>query len=323
LADYTYSEIKEYRQQRMGLASKDHFELNRLHDELIKKAVEISIDRIKEELGDPPTSFCFFVMGSAGRFEQSVWSDQDHGIIFQEDSKLAQNYFLKLGKEIAQGLYIAGYPFCDGGVMAGNPLWCKSLNEWSIQLKNWINEPSWETIRHLLIFMDGRSLAGEDLFIKELKREACSLIHKEHLLARLLDNTMLLKKGVGLLGQFLTETHGPHSGLLNIKEKALYPYVNAVRILALKECITDSSTLSRLQKLSEASIPASKRLLYEKQFYQLLDFRLQFGDHSNYDSGHFLLVSKLSAHQKKAVKEVIKNGPHLYQFVRKLVEKEP
>jgi CBS domain-containing protein len=134
---------------------------------------------------------------------------------------------------------------------------------------------------------------------------------------------MLLKKGVGLLGQFLTETHGPHSGLLNIKEKALYPYVNAVRILALKECITDSSTLSRLQKLSEASIPASKRLLYEKQFYQLLDFRLQFGDHSNYDSGHFLLVSKLSAHQKKAVKEVIKNGPHLYQFVRKLVEKEP
>lgn len=318
----SYSEIRAWRNLQIKKETLDHFKLNCLHDDLMHSVIELALKRINEELGSPPSSYCFFVMGSAGRFEQSIWSDQDHGIIFQENSPNAQEYFLRLGKEISDGLHQTGYAYCDGGVMASNPLWCKSMPEWMLQLANWIKESSWESIRHLLIFMDGRTLYGEHPFIQELKIDAYQLIHQDHLLARMLDNTMLLKKGVGLLGQFLTETHGPHTGLLNIKEKALYPYVNAVRLLAIKENIMETSTLGRLQKLSDKTLPPAARQLYENQFLKLLNYRLSLGDHTNYDSGHYLVVNKLTAEQKKEIKESIKNGPHLYHSIRKLVEKE-
>lgn len=66
----------------MNIISTDHEKLNLFHDELIKKTVQLAMEKVQGDWGDPPAPFAFFLMGSAGRFEQSVWSDQDHGIIF-------------------------------------------------------------------------------------------------------------------------------------------------------------------------------------------------------------------------------------------------
>ncbi|MDP4172062.1 MAG: DUF294 nucleotidyltransferase-like domain-containing protein [Bacillota bacterium] len=311
-----------YRDNHISRVSHDHFELNRFHDELMRHVVELAISRTAEKLGPTPCPFSFFVMGSAGRMEQAIWSDQDNGIIFQNKNIETKTYFIQLGQEITNGLFEVGYTYCDGGVMASNDQWCKSLSEWEEQISEWIEESSWETIRNLLILIDGRHLYGENQFITTVKKAAYRSIHQEHLLARMLDNTMLLKKGVGLLGQFLTETHGPHSTLLNIKERALYPYVNALRLMAVKEKIEETSSLARLQKLPAEVMNSHEREVYEKQFLQLLYYRITYGDHSNYESGHYLVVSRLSRQEKKEMKSIIRNGPHLYQFVRKLIERD-
>ncbi|WHY67951.1 DUF294 nucleotidyltransferase-like domain-containing protein [Neobacillus sp. SuZ13] len=313
----TYSAIAEYRNTHMKEASKDHFQLNQLHDIIIKKVMEISMKEIQIRYGPLPSPFSLFVMGSAGRFEQSVWSDQDHGIIYLDSSPEAKAYFLSLGKEVSKGLYQVGYPYCDGGVMSGNPFWCKSQTEWEKQILNWTSESSWESLRYLLIFIDGRSFYGQHQFMNQLKTFAYQTVQKEQILARIYKNTHHFKKGIGVLGQLLVETHGEHAGSLNIKETALFPYINAVRLLAIRNHVLETSTLSRLDQLQ-----IHDKHLYKTMFLKLLTYRLQFASQLDYESGHYLPVEKLTKEQKNEMKEIIRNGVALYQFAGKLIEKE-
>lgn len=315
-----YSEIKKIRDVEMKKVALNHEELNHLHDRIMLEVVKLSIARINNQYGPCPSPFSFIVMGSAGRSEQAIWSDQDHGLIYQDESADSKAYFLKMGKEISEGLFQTGYEYCDGDVMASNPFWCQSLPEWQQKLTNWTHESSWEAIRHLLIFIDGRSLYGEESFIKELKLLVYKLIQKQHLLPRILDNTLHLKKGLGILGQFLIETHGTHTGSLNFKEKVLFPYVNAIRLLAIKENLLETSTISRVQRLPEGALPLAEQTLIQQYFIKTLNLRLSLGDHFNYDSGHYLAVNKLTPSQKKELKDIIKFGTHFSQSIRKLVD---
>lgn len=318
----TYSQIRITRDREIRHVSSNAARLNLFHDEIIRQTVAVAINRIKEEAGPPPSPFSFFVMGSAGRLEQGIWSDQDHGIVYMEGPAETKQYFLMLGSEISEGLLQTGYKKCDGKVMGSNPMWCRSLGEWEKQLEDWILEASWESIRYLLTFLDGRSLHGETSFISKLKLLAYDSIHKERLLIRILQNTMHVRKGVGVLGQFLVETHGPYTGMLNIKDTALFPYVNGARLLAIHERILDTSTLLRLQQLPDSLMPPHEREKLIQSFINLQNYRLLFSNHTDYESGHYLAVDRLSKQQRKVLKEGLKDGIHLYEYVRNLVEKE-
>ncbi|MEH7095430.1 DUF294 nucleotidyltransferase-like domain-containing protein [Neobacillus vireti] len=317
-----YSALIQIRDEKLRNVCYNHFELNELHDDLIHRATAIAMKQVSSQHGPPPSPFTFFVMGSAGRMEQSVWSDQDHGLIYLDSSDDVKSYFLTLGKEISKGLYHAGYRYCDGGVMASNPFWCKSLSEWEQQLSNWMMESTWESIRYLLIFLDGRSIYGEDGYVGKLKNYIYQNMNQHHLLNKSLSNTLHLKKGTNILGQFLTETHGMHAGKLNIKEIGLFPYVNAIRLLSMKERLHETSSLLRLDKIPKVYFPASDKAFFKKQFLKLLSYRLLFSDHKDYDSGHYLSVSQLTKEQSREVKEIIKNGAALFHHMKRLLEKD-
>ncbi|WLR57120.1 DUF294 nucleotidyltransferase-like domain-containing protein [Mesobacillus subterraneus] len=260
-------------------------------------------------------------MGSAGRMEQSIWSDQDHGLVFKTNSNDAQKYFLRLGKEISEGLELAGYNKCSGSVMASNPLWCKSLKEWENQLGLWVGESSWESIRYLLIFADARTIYGDHGLLNILKERAFDEVKSEHLLLKMLHNTMFMKKGVGILGQLLVETHGAFAGSINLKETAFFPFVNAARLLSFSEGIKETRTLSRISHISDSVMKHHDKSLYSENFATLLDFRLKYGSHKDYDSGHYVNINKLAKDEKKALKEILKVGEQFYEHVRKLLER--
>ncbi|MCL6570457.1 MAG: hypothetical protein K6T88_02075 [Bacillus sp. (in: Bacteria)] len=315
--DEIYVKIGRFRETQIKQVSHDHTKLNELHDEIMNQVLETSLKQTFPRIGPPPSPFSFFVMGSAGRLEQSLWSDQDHGIIYCDQSDEVKAYFLALGKEISKGLYLAGYPYCDGGVMCSNPFWCKSQSEWEGQIKTWALAASWESIRYLLIFIDGRSVYGRHKLLEGLKKIVFQTVQTEQLLARISNNTLNLKKGVGVLGQLLVETHGKHTGSLNIKETALFPYVNTVRLLAIKNNLLETSTLSRLEKLQVPDKELCKEL-----FLKLLNYRLLFSSQKDYESGHYLLIDMLTKEQKNELKYIIKHGAQLHQTVRKLIEME-
>ena len=316
-----YLDIRRYRDQRMKNLPSDSIILNEWHDDIMKQTVHQSLARYALSYGPPPSRFCFFVMGSAGRMEQGVWSDQDHGIIYEENTESAKRYFVSLGKEISNGLAITGYPLCEGKVMASNPFWCRSLEEWRKQADEWTSEESWESIRYLLTFLDGRCLIGEETYIFDVKRTAYRFIHERQLINRIIENTKHIKKAVNILGHFLVETHGDYTGLLNIKETGLFPFVNAGRLIAISERLMFTSTYERLQSQPPSILSAENKERLARQFLRLQEFRLQYGHHKDYESGHYLFIDRLSKAEKKELKELIKAGQHLNEFVLDFCQK--
>ncbi|MCQ6281945.1 DUF294 nucleotidyltransferase-like domain-containing protein [Bacillus sp. EB600] len=320
----SYEEVRKYRDLKLNDFIHDHFLLNKFHDEIMQQVVRIALRKVEKDDGLGPAPFSFFVMGSAGRFEQGLWSDQDHGIIYEETNTNAnaKSYFLHLGSEISKGLYLAGYEYCSGDVMASNPTWCKSRLEWQQQISCWVQEANWESIRNLLIFIDSRSLYGEKKYIEEIKNYINQSIHSKKLLPNIFNNTMYYKKGIGILGQLLIETHGIYAGQLNLKETTLFPFVNAIRFLAIRNNIIEASTLTRIDLLPERLFSKEDKEKYKQQFIKLLNFRLLYGNDSNYEASHFLNIMKLSKVKKKEIKEIIKTTLSLCYQLRRLIEKE-
>jgi len=318
----SYEQINDFRLQGIVLASRNNDDLNTFHDQIYEHVISLALRRVKMSYGDPPSPFTFFVLGSAGRFEQSIWSDQDHGIVFENNNDASKKYFINLGQEISVGLELAGYSKCSGGVMAGNPMWCKPMTEWKIQIQKWAVDSSWESIRYLLIFADARPLYGAASLVSNLKKEYFSSIKEEQLIKRMLQNTMHFKKGVGVLGQLLVETHGTFSGSINLKDTAFFPYVNAARLLALNEKITETSTLSRFNLISQNALPSDESKFFAYNFSRLLDFRLHHANHYNYETGHYVNGEKLTKSERKELKGILKAGEILYFKVRGQIEKE-
>lgn len=316
-----YHEINDFRLKGIALSSQSNEDLNEFHDLIYHHVLSMSVNQIKLRYGQAPSPFTFFVMGSAGRMEQSIWSDQDHGVIYQMKNEESKEYFIRLGEEISKGLMLAGYTKCPGGVMASNPMWSKSADDWRLQINHWACDSSWEAIRYLLIFADARPFHGDPLLLSNLKKELFTIIDKKHLIIKLLHNTMHLKKGVGILGQLLVETHGTFSGSINLKNTAFFPYVNAVRLLALSEWIPETSTLARIQLIPENIISFEDKASYSRNFSNLLNFRLKHGIHSDYASGHYVNGAQLTKLEKKELKDILKAGERLFIKARKLIEK--
>lgn len=315
-----YNEIKRWRQEQLITVSNNHNKLNSFHDEVIYKTVQLAIDRMRSEWGKPPAPFAFFLMGSGGRFEQSVWSDQDHGIIFAGDNT-HQLYFLALGKEIVNGLTVVGYEQCDGKVMSSNPLWCQSISDWENQIAEWLNEASWQSLRHFLTFFDSRVLIGEASFLDQVKEEAFLLLDKQpKLYLRLIDNVDFIKKGIGFFGQLLPEQHGKKTGSIKLKQTTFFPYINALRLLALKEKIVYPSTITRFSKL-----PSHYNTIkaYETDFLHLLDFRLRYRKNAaSYQEVHLVSIHSLTKKEKQTLKYLMKQGYKLFSETKSIIENE-
>lgn len=317
-----YEQINDFRIKGIALAARNNEHLNEFHDMIYGQILSLAFERTIKMYGPPPSPFTFFVMGSAGRHEQSFWSDQDHGLVFEHDNSESRTYFRLLGSEISNGLDVGGYPKCPGGVMAENTLWCKSLSDWKKQLLSWSVESTWESIRHLLIFADARCLYGRASLLSTLKDEFFFHVETLNLINRLLKNTMHIKKGIGVFGQLLVETHGLYSGSINLKDTAFFPYVNSARLLAIKERIVETSTLARFNSISGETLTAEESEYYKWKFSRLLDFRLHHGNHLNYDTGHYVSADKLTRADRKELKEILKAGEQLYAKVWSQIVKE-
>ena len=133
-----------------------NLQLNEIHDWLIQRCITLSeIILDNQGFGLPPVPYVFVLFGSGGRREQTLWSDQDNGLIYElaefEDEEQVSNYFKVLSDCIVEGLKVIGYPPCEGEVICSNDSWRKSLNEWKkIHLNEQAPDEMTKTITSLL-----------------------------------------------------------------------------------------------------------------------------------------------------------------------------
>ena len=228
-------------------------------------ATERLIQLAVADLGPPPAAFAFIGMGSQGRQEQTLLTDQDNGIIFapaeNADPGAAADYFLRLGAQVCDGLHRAGYTLCRGKVMASNPRWCRSLPDWVAGFDEWVHKSEPQEITDLSIFFDFRTVYGDAELTHALRRSIQATLRDQpaffHLFAQ---NALLFKPPFRLLGNiYLSGGATEHAGEINLKD-AMMPMVSFARLYALRHQINQTHTLERIEALTERNIilPASR-----------------------------------------------------------------
>ncbi len=245
-------------------------------DTLLQRLIELAI----QQHGQPPVRFCFLVFGSEGRSEQTLQTDQDNAIVFEDVPADAQpgvqQYFLALAETVCSWLNEAGYRFCDGDNMARNPQWCQPLSEWKRSFTRWISQGSAEDLLRTKIFFDFRCAWGEEDFAAQLHRHLHEVIAQHprffQLLAR---NVLQLNPPLGVFGSFVVEEKGRHGKAFDIKA-AMLPMVDYARIYALQQNIDAVNTLERLKHLHEKNVMSLQSYHEMTQAYTyLMQIRLR------------------------------------------------
>jgi CBS domain-containing protein len=280
-------------------------------DAILNKVMSMTLD----ELGAPPVPFVFMIMGSVGRQEQTLKTDQDNAIVYQDPApgkvQVAKRYFKSFGDMACTLLNQAGYEFCSGDVMAKNPMWCQPLATWKEYFNAWIHAAEAEDLLQASIFFDFRSGFGEALLVDELRRHLfASLQGWSGFFRHMTENALHFKPPLGFFRNFVVESKGRHRNAFDIKS-AMTPIVDFARIYALKNGIDETNTLERLAQLRIRKIISRQEYEELEKAYSFL-MQLRFvrqitaviDDHAKPDN--YINPKKLTNIEQTMLKEIFK-----------------
>ncbi len=210
------------------------------------------------------------VMGSEGRDEQILKTDQDNALIIKDEVDIEQ--FRGYMDDFTDYLIEFGFPRCDGNIMVSNPYWCKSYSEFKNQIDSWLNGSNMEDYMNLAIFFDAKAVAGDKILIDGLKQNIFEKIdNKDVFMAYFAKATLAFDTPIGIFSNIITKDDE-----IDLKKGAIFAIVQGIRALALENKVTQHSTIARIKKLNELGI-LEKDLASEliEAFGLLLRLKLQ------------------------------------------------
>ena len=229
--------------------------ITQLNDHTVCRVIELGI----EALGDPGVPFTWLCFGSEGRREQTLYTDQDNGILFDAadaaEAAAIRARLLPLATHINNALAECGFSLCKGQIMASNPELCLSRSEWSRRFRGFVREATAENLLASSIYFDLRVVWGSEEGCRQLQQELLELVADTPLFQRMLaDNALRQKPPVGRLRDFVVARKGAEKDTLDLKVQGLTPFVDGARLLALANGIAVSNTLERLRLLVEREV---------------------------------------------------------------------
>ncbi len=194
---------------------------------------------------------CLIVMGSEGRGEQILKTDQDNALILRESVNPEEA--AEVAEQFSATLARLGYPPCPGKIMVNNPAWRKTLPEFKKMVSGWCHAPDGEAMMNLAIFIDAKAVAGDVAMLAEVK---------EHLQKRMINDAGMLMAFARAVDQFESQSKGFFSQLLNrggsekmdIKKMGQFPVVHGIRALSLEARIEETNTFERIRHLVQLNI---------------------------------------------------------------------
>ncbi|WP_271770299.1 DUF294 nucleotidyltransferase-like domain-containing protein [Aquimarina algiphila] len=293
--------------------------ISSINDAIIEKAIALSLEEMDTP---PPTTFGWLSLGSQGRKEQLLLTDQDNALVFenvpQKDYNRTKDYFISLSKKVTQKLNTVGFEFCPAKMMASNPRWCLSLQEWKNQFNNWITQPDQDKIMLCTIFFDYTLVYGNQELVNTMSDSIFKSINTYEIFLNFLGlNALKNPPPLSFFRNFLVEHSGRHKDQFDIKTRAIMPMVDAARLLVLSHNIKEyNSTILRFEKLTQIE-PQNKDLFTSciNAFEILLTFRTQQGLlHKN--SGRFIDLKSLSKADRLKLKGCFKSIKDIQDLIR-------
>lgn len=229
-------------------------------DAINTRVIELALS----EVGEPPCEFAFVAMGSEGRGEQTLKTDQDNALIFEVHTEENKDYFLRLSEIVNENLHAIGYARCKGDLMAGNPEWCNDINVWKAYFSNWINKPDMSNVLDSSIFFDLRLIYGDIRLVDELFKHVNETLQGNLSFFNQLTKTVIRQKP------------SPDKRKVDIKQ-FLVPIIGYLRIQALYHAIPETNSLQRLNQLMALDvIPEKRGEEIERMYNYLMHLRIKW-----------------------------------------------
>lgn len=228
-----------------------------LNDHIINRLVTLMVER----LGPPPVRFCWLLMGSEGRKEQTFRTDQDNAILYEdpgeewENVKAAKLYFREFGNKSSEHLASCGYPPCKDGFTASRAHWRKPYAVWSEYFDEWMTVSNRDELAREKIFFDFRFVSGDQDLAERLRHRITEHAqHSKYLQKFLINDCLATKPPLSFFRNFIVEKNGEHKNHLDLKLRGLTPFVDFARMMALRNGIEETNTAGRLLNCKEKGL---------------------------------------------------------------------
>lgn len=292
-----------------------------LNDGLTQRVIELE----SRAASLPDVQWCWLALGSEGRMEQTLATDQDNALIFKGATEAERTALLAFAERVNQRLAECGFPLCTGGIMASNPKWCLSVEEWRATFANWIHRSDAPALLHASIFFDFRPLYGAHELSEELREWLNASIQDNRLfLKRMVENALANRPPLGLVRDFVLSSDGAQAHTLDLKINGVTPFVDAARIFALHAGVNETGTAARLRgaartwKMAVGEVEAWVGAFH---FIQLLRVRHQHAQQSPREIvGNRIDPEQLNALDRRILKEAFRQGRKLQAVMDRYFE---
>lgn len=308
--------MKNYIEQQIPITFITNI-ISAINDAITTRCIQLCLEELNEK---QPTNFAWLAIGSQGRKEQLLLTDQDNALVYKdlENDLEVKSYFVKLSKLINNKLNVVGFDMCPAKMMASNPKWCMSVSQWKSQFKNWITHPDEDKMLLCNIFFDYDLVYGNHELVDDMSDSIFEAIDNFEIFLNFMGRNALKNPApLSFFRQFLVEDSGEHKDQFDIKARAIMPLVDAARLLILSHKIKDiNNTITRYEKLCDLE-PQNKDL-YEScinAFQILLHFRTLNGL-KHQDSGRFIDVKHLSKNDRLKLKGCFKPVKDIQELVQ-------
>jgi CBS domain-containing protein len=226
--------------------------ISALNDALTRRVLQLNLENHNFD----GIEWCWLAFGSEGRDEQTFVTDQDNGIVFACDDTAAvdslRQRFLTFALDVNKDLDRCGFTLCKGNIMASNPQWCLTLDEWKEQFSTWIRVPQPEALLNATIFFDFRPLFGKVELAESLRRHLLIQTQSSPMfLKAMAHNALDVEPPLGKIRDFLTDLEPGHPGKIDLKKYGSRIFVDVARIYALSTGVHNSNTVQRLRLASQ------------------------------------------------------------------------
>jgi CBS domain-containing protein len=250
--------------------------ISRLNDQLTQRAIAIEATGHGVELDGA----CWLALGSEGREEQTIATDQDNGLLLSDGIDAAERArMLAFAEAVNATLDACGYPRCQGGIMAGNPRWCLTASEWRALFDGWIDRGDPESLLAASVFFDFRPLAGDASAAVALRTHVTAqAAGNARFLKQMSDNARRNGPPASWTGGLLDKLFAADAAEVDLKLHGTVPFVDGARLLALAHRVPVTGTAERLRALAEAGAvrEAEARAWIDAfEFLQSLRLRVQ------------------------------------------------